>query len=109
MGALKSFYHDEIVARESDEWYGMGDGVYYPTESYSNTNIDGKPLVAVIVCRNAVEETISLVGAYTDRMDAESDLSLLLMGKRVFAIPEGNEYFIQSVELIESPNDTKEV
>jgi hypothetical protein len=27
----------------------------------------------------------------------------------VFAIPEGNEYFIQSVELIESPNDMKEV
>jgi hypothetical protein len=42
-------------------------------------------------------------------MDAESDLSLLLMGKRVFAIPEGNEYFIQSVELIESPNDTKDI
>jgi hypothetical protein len=106
MGRLKSFFHDEIVARESDESLEYG---FYPTESYSNLNIDGKPLVAVIVCRNAVEETISLVGAYTDRMDAESDLSLLLMGKRVFAIPEGNEYFIQSVELIESPNDTKEV
>ena len=105
MGRLKSFFHDEIVARESDEWYGMGDGIYYPTESYSNTNIDGKPLVAVIVCRNAQTNTTSLVGAYTDRMDAESDLSLLLMGKRVFAIPEGNEYHIQTVELIESGKD----
>lgn len=100
MGALKSFFHDEIVARESDESYG-----FYPTESYSNLNIDGKPLVAVIVCRNAIEGSISLVGAYTDRMDAESDLSLLLMGKRVFAIPEGNEYRIQMVELIESGKD----
>ena len=100
MGALKNFYHDEIVARESDESYA-----FYPTESYSNLNIDGKPLVAVIVCRNAIEGSISLVGAYTDRMDAESDLSLLLMGKRVFAIPEGNEYHIQTVELIESGKD----
>lgn len=102
MGALKSFYHDEIVARESDESFEYG---FYPTESYSNTNIDGKPLVAVIVCRNAQTNTTSLVGAYTDRMDAESDLSLLLMGKRVFAIPEGNEYRIQMVELIESGKD----
>ena len=105
MGRLKSFYHDEIVARESDEPYDYPDPSFYPTESYSNINIDGKPLVAVIVCRNAQTNTTSLVGAYTDRMDAESDLSLLLMGKRVFAIPEGNEYYIQSVELIESGKD----
>ncbi len=101
MGALKSFFHDEIAEQSEREF-----GPLLPQESYSNVSVDGKPLIAVIIQRNTTTGDLALCGAYTDRMDAESDLSLLIMGKRVFAIPEHYDYFIKSVSLTESGKDS---
>jgi hypothetical protein len=97
MGRLKSFFHDEIVEQSEREF-----GPSIPHEAYDNVSIDGKPLLAVIIKRDTTTGDVSLCGAYTDRMDAEQDLSLLLMGKRVFATPDYYDYFIRSIPLTES-------
>lgn len=102
MGRLKSFFHDEIAA-QADDIDTQDLGPYITSEAYDNISIDGQPLVAVLIRRDTATGSVALLGAYTDRMDAEWDLSLMLMGKRLFSVPDSHEFSIQSVVLTDSP------
>ena len=94
MSRIKDHYHDEIVAQfeESDaQRVAAEDAQFSPSPSLGPVPL---PPVHVLVERNEITGEIKPVQVYTVLSDAQDDLRLLRLGRRLFRLPENQTHHL---------------
>jgi hypothetical protein len=88
MSRIKDHYHDEIVAQfeESDAQRVAAEEQFYSPIPM--------PPVHVLVERNEITGEIKPVQVYTVLSDAQDDLRLLRLGRRLFRLPENQTHHL---------------
>lgn len=90
MSRIKDYYHDEIVAQfeESDAQRVAAE------DAQSSLGPIPLPPVHVLVERNEITGEIKPVQVYTVLSDAQDDLRLLRLGRRLFRLPESQTHHL---------------
>lgn len=94
MSRIKDHYHDEIVAQfeEGDaQRVAAEDAQFSPSLSLGPVPL---PPVHVLVERNEITGEIKPVQVYTVLSDAQDDLRLLRLGRRLFRLPESQTHVL---------------
>ena len=90
MSRIKDHFHDEIVAA-----FDADDEARSAAESESESPLPiPLPPVHVLMERNEVTGDVRPVQIYTVLSDAQDDLRLLKLGRRVFKLPEHQTHYL---------------
>lgn len=96
MSRIKEYYHDEIVAEfEHNEAQRL---VAEAEEADVQAEVQAEPIpappVSVLMERDEITGNCKPVQVYTCKNDAQDDLRLLRLGRRLFRIPETQSHYL---------------
>lgn len=92
MSRIKEYYHDEIVAEfEHNEAQRL---VAEAEEAEAQAEPIPAPPVFVLMERDEITGKCKPVQVYTCKNDAQDDLRLLRLGRRLFRIPETQSHYL---------------